>query len=121
VVILAVDSELKVEASFSSRRNLIAVKGGEDFVERLRLVWVKAYPEGVGGMCLVFINLGQFFSLPCRSIPLCFYSPWLIAVYVKDVKDEFGVKGTIFDVLNVKEEAKFCAMRGEGVKKSRRN
>jgi len=63
VVILAVDSELKVEASFSSRRNLIAVKGGEDFVERLRLVWVKADPEGMGGMCLVFINLGQFFSL----------------------------------------------------------
>ena len=42
-------------------------------------------------------------------------------MYVKDVKDEFGVKGTIFDVLNVKEEAKFCAMRGEGVKESRRN
>jgi len=109
-VILAVDSELKVEASFSSRRNLIAVKGGEDFVERLRLAWVKADPEGMGGICLVFINLGQFFSLPCRSIPICFYSPWLIAMYVKD---EFGVKGTIFDMLNVKEEPKFCAMRSE--------
>ena len=109
-MILAVDSELKVEASFSSRRNLIAVKGGEDFVERLRLAWVKADPEGMGGICLVFINLGQFFSLPCRSIPICFYSPWLIAMYVKD---EFGVKGTIFDMLNVKEEPKFCAMRSE--------
>jgi len=109
-VILAVDSELKVEASFSSRRNLIAVKGGEDFVERLRLAWVKADPEEMGGICLVFINLGQFFSLPCRSIPICFYSPWLIAMYVKD---EFGVKGTIFDMLNVKEEPKFCAMRSE--------
>ena len=109
-MILAVDSELKVEASFSSRRNLIAVKGGEDFVERLRLAWVKADPEEMGGICLVFINLGQFFSLPCRSIPICFYSPWLIAMYVKD---EFGVKGTIFDMLNVKEEPKFCAMRSE--------
>jgi len=75
VVILAVDSKLKVEAATSSRCNLITVKGGEDFVERLRLVWVKAYPEGIGGMCLVFINLGQFFALPCRSIPVCFYSP----------------------------------------------
>ena len=115
-MILAVDSELKVEATM--RRNLIAVKGGEDFVEKLRLAWVKAGPEGMGGMCLVFIKLGQFFSLPCRSIPVCFYSPWLIAMYVKD---EFGVKGTIFDMLNVKEEPKFCAMRGEGVKESRRN
>jgi len=33
------------------------------------------------------------------------------------IKDEFRLKGAIFDVLNVKEEPKFCAMRGEGVKK----
>ena len=106
MVILAVDSELKVEAAVSSRRrNLKAVKGGEDLVERLRLVWVNADPEGTGGMCLVFINVGKFFSLPCRSIPICFYSPWLIAMYVKDVKDEFGAKGTLFNVFECERRA----------------
>lgn len=117
MVILVVDGKLKVEAAMPcGRRNLIAVNGGEDFVERLRLVWVKAYPEGMGGMCLVFINgLGQLFILPCRAVPVCCYSPWLIAIYVKG---EFGVKAAIFDVLNVKEEPEFCAMRGEGEKEN---
>ena len=86
-MIFAVDSELKVEAPTAGRRNLIAVEGGEDLVERLGLVWVKACPEGTGGRCLLFNHHGQF-------LPWCFFlccSPWLpSASTVKDA--DVGVK-----------------------------
>jgi len=61
VAIFAGDSELKVQAApVVGRRNLIAVEGGEGLVKRFGLVWVKACPEGAGGICLIFIHLGQF-------------------------------------------------------------
>ena len=65
MVIFAGDSELKVAAQATGRRNLITVEGGENLLKRLGLVWVKACPKGTGGGgCLIFIHLGQF----CPSV-----------------------------------------------------
>lgn len=51
VVVVGVDSELKVASGAGSGFNLVAMNGSEDFVERLGLVWVKARPEGAEGVC----------------------------------------------------------------------
>ena len=59
MVVLTVDDELEAEARREGvrRRDLIAVDGGENLVERLGLVRVKAPPEGAAG-CLC-LNISQ--------------------------------------------------------------
>lgn len=61
---------------------MIAVEGGEDLVKRFGLVWVKASPEGTGGICLIFIHLGQF----CLGVSCC--SPWWLSASTAEDADE---------------------------------
>ena len=51
LALFAVDGELEVRGGFR-RRDLMAVDGGENLAERLRLVGVKAQPEGTGCLYL---------------------------------------------------------------------
>jgi hypothetical protein len=91
VVILAVDDKRNRGILRQHRRHLIAVQGGENLVERLRLIRVKTCPEGTrrGGICLIFINLDQLFW-PYQATALSCYLPWFVSIYVKDVV--FGVR-----------------------------
>jgi hypothetical protein len=48
VVVVDVDGKCKAKFTASGRSDLITVEGGKDLVKRLRLVRVKAFPEGAG-------------------------------------------------------------------------
>jgi len=77
------------------------VKGGEDLVKWLGLAWVKACPEGTGGICLIFIHLSQSRALVFRS--------WLLTMAAICVKifDVFGMKELGFWWLGVKVRQRF--------------
>lgn len=48
MVVVAVDGKRKAQFTAKGGSDVITVEGGEDLVKRLRLVRVKAFPEGAG-------------------------------------------------------------------------